>query len=550
MGFIQDLARQFGGFIGAQPAGRKMFLVTLVLGSIGAMAYLVIHAQNSSYTVLYQNLSSNDSGEIVRVLKDNNIPFTTEIAGTIKVPASRMTEASAIVSLQGLPNSGTVGYEALDKSTIGQSNFAQQKNYKRMQEGELARTLVKFEGIEQARVHVAVPDESVFATDQQKATISVQLKLRTGYQLTDRQISGITHLVSHSVKGVEDENVVIVDQHGNLLNQNRTDESQNSIGQLQYKLSYEDRLKHEVESLIENQAGRGRVAARVQAEFDYSSLKEERQTYNPDSQDPIPSKEQTTSERSATAATSATLAANTPAKQNTTKEYLVSEVRRATQNTVPQLKRVSVAVLVDGKHAQKNGKDEYLPLTETEIASMTDLVRTTIGFSEERGDAVTVQCSPFTNNELLPLDEKIGWFTPERRHMIEFGVQWGTIGLIGLLLILMVLKPAIKQIVVTQAPAAALTGLNPTRAWIEAAGTGGAQGAPGSLAAIDGGAAAAARMLGNSEQARAFQAQQAAVEQARMSQVQAQQIQHDVIETTRTQPQKTVSLLRQWMDEA
>ncbi len=550
MAFVQELAKQFGGFVGAQPAGRKMFLAALVLGSVGMMAFLVIHAQNSSYTVLYQNLSSSDAGEILRVLKDNNIPFRTEMAGTIKVPASRMTEASAAVSIEGLPNSGTVGYEGLEKSTIGQSNYVQQKNYHRMQEGELARTLVKFEGIEQARVHIAVPDDSVFMNDQQKSTISVQLKLRTGYQITERQITGITHLVSHSIKGVDDESVVIVDQHGNLLNQNRTEEGQNTVGQLQYKLAYEDRLKREVETLIENQAGRGRVAARVQADFDFSSLKEERQTFNPDAQDPIPTKEQTTTERAANAATTATLAAAAPAKQNTTREYAVSEIRRATQNSVPVLKRVSVAVLVDGKHAQNNGKDEYKPLSEAELTAMNDLVKTTIGFSEERGDAVTVQCSPFTNNELLPLDEKTGWFTPERRHMIEFGVQWGVIGLVGLLLILMVLKPAIKQIVVTQAQAPQLTGLNPTRAWIDAAGGGAKGGQVPSLASIDGGATAAAKMLSNSDPARMFQAQQAAAEQARMSQQQAQQIQREVIETTRTQPQKTVSLLRQWMDEA
>ncbi|MEN6625616.1 MAG: flagellar basal-body MS-ring/collar protein FliF [Candidatus Sumerlaeia bacterium] len=548
MAFIQDLSRQFGGFVGAQPMARKLTLLAIIVGSIGAMAFLVIHAQTGSYTVLYQGLEPSDAGEIVRVLGQKGIRFRTENSNSIiKVQASRIDEAFMLVSMEGLPNSGTVGYEGLDKSTIGQSNFAQQKNYKRMQEGELARTMVKFEGVEQARVLIAVPDETPFLAEQQKATASVQLKLRTGYQLSERQISGISHLVSHAIKGLDDKNVVIVDQKGNLLNQSRGEESQNSVAQQQFKLGYEDRLKHEVESLIENTIGRGRVAARVQAEFDYASQKEERQVFNPDAQDPIPTKEQTETEpapKTALAATTGTAAVAPAGPTRTMREYAVSQQRTETQNNVPQLKRVTVAVLADGKHAEKDGKDEYTPLTDAEIANIENLVKATIGFSEERGDVVTVQCSPFTNNELTPMDD-VGWLTPDVRRIIELSLHWGIIGLIALMLIMMVLRPAVKQITVASGPMAALPAGAGGHQWIEA---GGAGAAANGATPIEAGSMAS-KLLGNTDQARMFQAQQAA-ENARVSQAQAQQIQREVIETTKNQPQKTVSLLRQWMDEA
>ncbi len=572
MQLLANMTRQTGDLLRAQPLARKLVLLAMVLASVAAMMFLVIRAQTGGYAVLYSGLERGDIGEIARALDRKGIPYRSENAGeTIKVARNRVDEAHLALAMEGLPSSGTPGFDMLDRPTIGQSNFVQQKNYHRMLEGEIVRSLTNFENIEQARVHIALPEDSPFIRDQREATVSVQVKLRRGTQLNERQISGITHFVSLAIKGVDPSHIAIVDQQGNMLNQAREDSlAQNSAAQAQYKLAYEERLKREVESLIENTIGRGRVAARVQADFDFSSLREESQIYNPEDQEPIPTMEQSTLEQRTAVGEvlrPAGSASNVPGldkggapvaeggnlRQDSTRQFAVSQQRRETTLNVPQLKRLTVAVLVDGKHTVEGGQTTFETLSQPELTNIENLVRATVGFSDDRGDMVMVQCSPFT---VAAFEDTLdsGWLDPNMRRLFEHGLQWFVIGLIGLLLITTVIRPAIKQILVVPAQAQALPGVHialPRQAGEQAGSEHHSAGASGSHAGeAAGGAMLAERLLGNSEQTRMFQMQQMAAEQARTSQAQAQQIHKEVLETAKTQPQKTVSLLRQWMDEA
>ena len=585
MELITNTARQTGELLRSQPMARKMVLLGLVLGSVAVMTTLIVRAQTGGYSVLYDGIERGEIGDIARQLDRRGIPYRIDAAGTmIKVPRRRVDDAFLMLSMEGLPNTGQVGYELLDRGTIGQSNFIQQKNYHRMMEGALARTLRSFESVEAASVHIALPDESPFLTEAREAKASVQLKLHRGRSLSEREISGITHFISYAIKGVDPDNVAIVDQQGNLLNA-RGDNgmAQTTTAQAQFKTAVEERLKREIESLIERTIGRGRVAARVTAEYDFSSLREERQTFNPDDQDPIATMEQSVLERSASGLEPggpAGSTSNVPSldaggesgesaiagglRQHTTRQFAVSQERRESHLSAPRLQRLTVAVMVDGNRTEHNGVEHFEPLSDEELAGLESLVRAAIGYNEDRGDVVTIRCSPFAPGEMGDLEEMMGWINPETRLLMEQVFQWTVIGLIGLLLITMVVRPAMHQILVTPAPAQGLPGSRTAlprsaEAGTEAGGKGGEardkdentddQSAKASGGTSWGGALAE-RLLGvGNEQRLQIELQQRAAEQARMTQEQAQRIHDEVLETTKSQPQKTVSLLRQWMDE-
>ncbi len=593
MQLLTNVAQQTRAIVAAQPLTRRLLLLVVILASMGAMTLLVMRAHTGGYVILYDNLERGSAGEIATVLNQRGIQYKAENAGAmIKVPRSKLEEAILALSMEGIPDSGTVGFELLDKGMLGQSNFVQQKNYHRMLEGEISRTLMKVEEIEQARVHIALPEDSLFVTEQKHATASVQVKLRRGRQLTERQVSGISHLISRAVEGLETDAVSIVDQQGNLLSQSRDNEILQASGVNQtYKTRYEERLKKEVETLIESTLGPGRVAARVQADFDFSTMDEQREIFNPDAQDAIPQMEQQTTEQSAAPASAVTAAAGGAAgstsnvpdlatsgaggapaapaqgtlRQEVTRQFAVSRQSLKTTQTAPKLTRLTVAVLVDGEYdepaagAPEGAEPEFRPRPEEELATLRTLVEATIGFDGERGDIVTVQSAPFSMTEFETMEEG-GWLSrPETRRLVELGIQWGTVALIGLLLILGVIRPALKQVLVSPVhdhPQALPAGLAGRMAMIDAnAGSGAAAAAAGGGAAAGKPKANApkgpsmANMLLGGDQARQFEMQQMA-EHARISQEQAQNIHREVVDTAKSQPQKSVSLLRQWMDEA
>jgi flagellar M-ring protein FliF len=559
-------------------------LLVLIGGSTVALIWMALLAKDGSFAVLFSNLTPTDAAEARVKLAQMGIDARLENGGaTIKVPSRRLDEATMMLALEGIPSGGSVGFELMDKSSIGQSKFQQEKNYHRMREGELARTLLTLQEVERARVHLALPDDSLFVKDQKSPTASVVLKLRRGQRLAERQLNGIVHLVSHSVEGMAPENVSIIDSEGNLLNSNTSDSGmQFTASQAGFKTGFEEQLKTRIESMLENIVGKGRVAARVTADFDFASLRQVSEKYDPEGQ--VVKSEQTSQESTsqsdakqggtgsdsnlpgAKPASSGTSRAGETNHSDVTKEYALSREWKETSTNMPVPKRVSVALLVDGIYEEvtKDGKkaQEFKPRSEEEVTKLQELVKAAMGYTtnEERQDLVTVECLPFKVEE--PDATEAPWLSYHMRQLIEMGVTWGVVGLIGILLIFMVLKPAVSQILVSRMPE--MGGMLPAGA----AGMGDYQ-QGGSSAAME-----AMRKLQESlppgmelppealaeiramegklgEKDRAFnQMLQMNQLQAKSVTAQAQKVHQDVIESAKSDPHRTVSLMRQWMDEA
>ncbi|MCL5270422.1 MAG: flagellar M-ring protein FliF, partial [bacterium] len=292
------MTNQIGQIIKSQSAARRLLLLAIVMGSVCAMVALTLHTRTGGYVVLFTGMQAGDAGEAIGKLRQMGIEARLENGGTtIKVPRNRSDEAAMMMAMEGIPSSGIVGFELMDKNSLGQTKFQQEKNYLRMREGELARTLLSLREIERARVHLALPENVLFAQDSERPTASVVIKLHNGAALTDKQVSGIIHLVSHSVEGLQPEDVSIIDNLGNLLNESRLPEGATlTLTQNNFKTQYEDLLKSRIETMLEKVVGKGKVAARVQADFDFSTSREVKEIYNPDDQDPIKVSERTQTE--------------------------------------------------------------------------------------------------------------------------------------------------------------------------------------------------------------------------------------------------------------
>jgi len=588
MGFFTALTTQLGILLKSQSTARRLMLMLIMGGAITAMAYLAFRTEVGGTTTLYQNLLPSDASEMMAKLRQNGIEAQIETGGTaIKVPARKADEAIILLSMEGLPGSGTVGYEQMDKSTIGQTKSQQDKNYQRMREGELARTLQSIREVERARVHLALPEDSLFIKSERPVTASVVLKLRAGAKLDERQVNGIVHLVAHSVEGLKGENVSIIDNGGNLLNQSRRDEAtETNATQQSFKTQTEELLKSRIESMLEKVVGPGKVSARVQTDFDFQTLRQTKEIYNPDDQEKMLKSEKSMMESTARVGqsgvggapgsssnmpgmmaagqdkNSSASAEARPRRVETTSEYAVSKTIQESQQNAPTPQRISVAVLVDGNYELDNtvkGKPQqrFVRRSDEELAQLGKLVEATIGFSEKRQDVVTVECAQFKID--APEDMKEPFLSYPMRQMIQLGVEWGIIGLLGLLLIFMVLRPAMKQILVTPAGGeyAALPG-GVARGELFGRGgegikrLGNAEAAPSNVEELDDlpDAEVPEEMRGNQEAMRHYKLQRLAAKQARLTQVQAQKIQKEVVDTAKNNPQKTVSLLRQWIEEA
>lgn len=606
MGFLASLTNQLGIALKSQSAARRIMLLVVTLASLGGLGWMIVSAQNGGYTLLVGSLRPAEGIEAMAKLQQAGIKARTDNGGTtIQVPRNRFDEAIVMLAMEGIPSSGTVGYELMDKTTLGQSKFQQEKNYLRMREGELARTLLSIRQIEHAKVHLALPEDTLFIKDEKPATASVVLKLQRGARLGEREITGVVNLVSHSIEGLKPENISIVDDSGNLLNQAHSDDaSQSTMAQQNYKLQFEELLKNRIESMLENVIGRGKVSARVQADFNFATQHQIRQSYNPEEQNPILRTEKTMLENTGgklaasqqggipgsssnmllpapNGANGATTGTETGiSRQDRTAEYAVSNTWEETQQAVPTPKQVSVAVLVDyAETKDATGKVTVQPRSAPELTDIEDLVKAAIGFvsTDQRQDQVKVICNRFKTD--APEDMKDTLLNNYNvRQYIQWGVQWGIIGLIGLLLILMVLRPAIKQFTVVPAEVAESQALPPgaeggaVRGHLPAGSAGAVEGPDGqgarSPAALGQrpnmiGLAAdlpedddeldlsdlPEEMRGNQDAIRQFKLQRLAAKQAKLTQNEADKIHQDVMNTARENPQKTVSLMRQWMEE-
>jgi flagellar M-ring protein FliF len=465
------------------------------------------------------------------------------------VPKADVTRLRMKLAETGMPRGGSVGYEIFDKSdTLGTTSFVQNVNHLRALEGELARTIRSIDRVSSARVHLVIPERQLFARDKQDPSAAIVLKLRGS--LDASQVRAIRHLTASAVRGLKPERISIVDERGKLLADGSGNEADPVANGLDDRhAAFEKRIRDQVESIVSNIVGPGRARVQVAAEIDYSRIQQTSDTFDPDSK--VARSTQTREESSGTMTTEqgvtvgnevppmaqrggpASAAPQNPApsqrdqskKTEETVNYEISRTTRSETTEAGRVKRISVAVLVDGSYAKaEKGEMTYQPRSKEEIEQITALVKSAIGFEQKRGDQVEVVNLRFADSPVVPVAAEEGGFFSMLRFTTDDifqGVQILVIVVLSGLVLLFVIRPLVRRIVTPDESAP----LAPTQAPTVAP----ALPEPSLIAADN----PAARLI----------------EVAKIQgEVQAQSIQK-VGELADRNPHETVSILRQWIHE-
>ncbi|MBI5213987.1 MAG: flagellar M-ring protein FliF [Nitrospirae bacterium] len=267
--------------IKAWPLKRKLSLVFVILLSVALMSGIMLWSQRLDFQVLYSNLGQEDAGQVVTKLKEMKIPYKVE-GNIIYVPSNRVYELRLELAAQGIPQGGGVGFEIFDKTQIGVTEFVQRLNYIRAIQGELTRTIRQLSEVEQARVHIAIPERTIFTEKEEKPTASIVLKLRAGRVLNQGQIGGIVHLVSSSVEGLQPQNITVIDNMGNLLSMPAAGDAVADSKQLEYQKSVDKEYESKLQSMLEGIVGRGKAIIRVATKINFTQIERTEEKFDPD----------------------------------------------------------------------------------------------------------------------------------------------------------------------------------------------------------------------------------------------------------------------------
>ena len=480
-GNVLDFTRTAGG--------RKIMLALGVAAVVAVMAAVWMWGQQPDYRVLFSNFSDRDGGAIVAELEKMNIPYKyAEGGGAVLVPADRVHDARLKLASQGLPKGGNVGFELMENQKLGASQFIERVNFQRAMEGELARSIESVSAVQAARVHLAMPKDTVFVTEQKEPTASVLLNLHPGRVLDPQQVSAIVHLVASSVPELPIKNVTVVDQNGNLLSDTAKAASTTGMdpSQIKYVQELQQSVVRRIESIITPIVGPNNVRAEATADVDFSRSEQAVESYKPNqTPDAMVIRSQQTSESlngsanpggvpgaltnqppapvtapikapPQNAAAPASTSPLTNTRKDATVNYEVDKTIRYVRNGVGGLKRLSVAVVVNYKKiTDAKGKVTMKPLSDAEKTQITNLVREAMGFNAERGDSINVVNTPFAQPEQEVLPDPPIWKQPAYAEYIDIARTAGKYLLIALALFILYTKAA-KPMLKTLSEAAKL----------------------------------------------------------------------------------------------
>lgn len=463
-----DTFRQLG-------AGKLITMVLVAAGFVAFFIYLTSRLTAPTMALLYAGLDPADSGKIISKLESMNVPF--EVKGNqIMVPQGMVGRLRMTMAQDGLPGGGTMGYELFDKSdALGTSNFVLNIHRLRALEGELARTIRSLAHVRRARVHLVLPRRRLFTRDAPEPSASVVLQMRGGRRLTPSEVGAVQQLVAAAVPNLQPTHIAIVDGQGTLLARGRakgdgTDAETEVKDSRRY--AFESKMARTIEEMLERTVGAGRVRAEVSAEMDFDRVSTTTETFDPDGQ--VVRSTQTVEETANTrdaqvnpapvTITNSLPASNTEQPQaqasrpvqppNTTNSNRVEEtvnfeISRTTRTHVQvsgEVKRLSVAVLVDGTYVDDgSGKRTYQPRNKEEVEEYKRLVETAIGYDAKRGDKVEVINLRFAKGEEIIEEEPRPLFGLGKNDYIRIA-ELLILGIVSILVILLVVRPLIKRL--------------------------------------------------------------------------------------------------------
>ncbi|MCP5365377.1 MAG: flagellar M-ring protein FliF [Hyphomicrobiales bacterium] len=455
---------------GSLGAARLAVLAGATLASVWFLAWVMMRLGEPDYALLYGDLEMGDSAEIIAQLDASATPYRLEGNGSvILIPRDAVARTRVSLAEQGLPEGGSLGYEIFDTvDTFGTSNFIQNINHIRALEGELSRTIRTIKSVKNARVHLVLPKRDLFKRQQQKPTASVLLQIKGGGSLAPSQVLAIQNLVASAVPGLVSNQVSIVDGNGELL----TDTPENgadgatltSSKAERRRLDFESHLARTIETLLGNVVGPGKVRAEVSADMNFDRINTTEEKFDPDGQ--VVRSTRTTEEEGANQnkddAPPVTVATSLPdtsglgndftsssSNESRIEEVTNYEISKKIINHVREVgvvNRLSIAVLVDGVYTQDtNGEAVYEPRPAAELEKLTTLVRSAVGFDEERGDTVEVISMRFTQRDEAVEEESSDLFLGlTKDDLFRIAEYVGLIGL-SLLVLLLVIRPILSK---------------------------------------------------------------------------------------------------------
>lgn len=385
-----------------------------IIGGVAALLLSIIivsilYGGKPDMVPLFTNMETKDAGEVAAKLRELKVDYeiTEDKGGTsIVVPASSVHEARLQLASEGLPR-GYKGFEIFDESGLGVTEFQNKVNYLQALQGELTRTIEQIAAVEKARVHIVMPEDSLYKKNEKPATASIMLRLRPDVQLSKKEIKGIVNLAAHSVQGLSPANITIVNETGKILNDPDEEDNENNVNQktltqLEMTRKVQQQVQDDVQALLDNALGEGKSFVRVNVELDFDQRQLDRQIFTPVvDESGIIRSEQTTNEsyqgNSTNPGGPAGTVSNIPGyvgnnanaeaaytKKETTKNYEVSEEKEHTVASPGSIKRMNVAVLVNDN------------INVDQQDSIRRAITSAVGIVEDRGDSVSVEALPFS----------------------------------------------------------------------------------------------------------------------------------------------------------
>lgn len=443
-------------------------MVAVAVGLIGFFGFIMVEVNTPLYVPLYTELSMRDMQEIVKRLEAQGIPHELKNDGsTIWVPKENLQRLKMSFASDGLPTGGSVGYEIFDKTdSLGTTSYVQNLNHKRALEGELSRTIASLRNVSAARVHLVLPEKKLFSRNEVQPSASITLRILG--DIDQAAVKSIQYLVASSVTGLKTSYVAIIDERGRTLASGNGEEAGLGLANSFDERSgvIEGRLRKQIEFLITSIVGEDKVRVKVTAEIQLNSITESTETFDPDGQvvRSTQNNEKSNNSENSDQQDAVTLNNDLPnADENNntsgnsskatgnsiteTVNYEISKTSRTEVIAAGNIRKLSVAVLVDGVYTvDAQGNPVYGPRPQEELDKINALVRTAIGFDQTRGDVVNVVNLQFMSNTVIPEEiTEPGMFEFTKAELFRMA-ELGTLFLIAIIVLFMVIRPLIKRI--------------------------------------------------------------------------------------------------------
>ena len=462
----------------AQPAVRRTLPLAVTVFALLVMVMVYMALNKASYRPLFPGMSGVDQAAAFESLQKSGMSVEIDAAtGSVSVPNDLYHQAKMVLAGQGIPATSTDGFAMIrDQQSMGTSQFIEQKRYQLAIEEELAQSISSIQAVQAARVHLAVPKQSVFVRNRVEPTASVILTLAQGRRLSDAQAQAVVHMVASSVPYLEAKNVSVVDQFGNLL---ANEDDSSGLGMSDKQLSYRNKLEkmyqQRIQSLLSPLVGINKLRAEVNADMDFTVQEITQENFNPETiairseqlsqggvqpvgvsgigvpgslsnerpKDPVMKENESQSQSQATLVTETGFkVGGSQGDLNRTRNYEIDRTIQHTKLATGELTRLSISVVIDEPVTTNiNGEQERLPLTEEQLQRFENLVKTAVGFDPLRGDNVTVIGMAFQVEEQIPAAPI--W----EQVWLQNLVGQILLALLALVFILLVLRPAIKNLV-------------------------------------------------------------------------------------------------------